>query len=98
MGLNCDNTAYGYFTIALTVNGLAILEPAELPPNNRVYIGFEEENLSFECWLDLDAAEAAHPGVFVKQPLVIEVDGSFSYPDIPLASAAVGLRARPHKK
>ena len=33
-------------------------------------------------WLDLDAAEAANPGVFIGKPLNIELlGGAFSSPD-----------------
>ena len=45
-------------------------------------------------WLDLDAAEAAHPGVFINQPLVIELWG---FADMPFTGMA-SLRARLVKK
>jgi hypothetical protein len=45
-------------------------------------------------WLDLDAAEAAHPGVFINQPLVIELWGLGDVAFTGMAS----LRARLVKK
>ena len=45
-------------------------------------------------WLDLDAAEAAHPGVFINQPLVVELWG---FGDVAFTGMA-SLRARLQKK
>jgi hypothetical protein len=45
-------------------------------------------------WLDLDAAEAAHPGIFINQPLVVELGG---FGDVTFTGMA-SLRARLVKK
>lgn len=45
--------------------------------------------------MDLDAAEAANPGTFVAQPLVIDVQ---AVTDGTAADAAVSLRARLERK
>ena len=45
-------------------------------------------------WLDLDAAEAANPGTFIGEPLLIELNAGSSNPTVATAS----LRARLQKK
>ena len=72
----------GILAMAPIVNGLMIMEPVNgastatasticgTPPFGC--------SISFQYWLDLDAAEAAHPGVFIKQPLVIEANIDWS--------------------
>jgi hypothetical protein len=45
-------------------------------------------------WLDLDAAEAANPGMFIGEPLLIELNAGSSNPTVATAS----LRARLQKK
>ena len=52
-----------------------------------------------EFWLDLDAAEAAHPGQFIGVPLVISLRAEWrgDGPDDPIAVDA-SLRARLEKK
>jgi hypothetical protein len=94
----------GKLTLVPIVNGLAIMEPVDTGSTvaSRLVCGSAPEgcSLSAQYWLDLDAAEAAHPGVFIKQPLVIEGRagwGSFGGPPIPPVSAAVSLRARVQK-
>lgn len=85
--------------IRVLVNGLDILE-AQTPavggnawachPCSSTYFC----SLTGQWWLDLDAAELAHPGVFIGQPLDIQLQ-AFSNVSTKIA---VSLRARMVKK
>ncbi len=95
----------GTLTVAPLVNGLAILEPVD--GGSTVAAGTQCGNppegcsLSFQYWLDLDAAEAANPGMFIKQPLVIDVQAGWTGiggGPAPPVSGVVSLRARLAKK
>src|SRR5262249_15094639 len=55
--------------LTLTVNGFAV-EPARTLSDNRTC---SLCGLAGHWWLDLDAAEAAHPGMFIGQPLDIQL-------------------------
>jgi hypothetical protein len=94
----------GTLTVAPLVNGLAIAEPVNggttAPARNLcLNTQFEPSSclLSLQYWLDLDAAEAAHPGVFIKQPLVIDGQVGWDITSSPV-SGVVSLRARLQKK
>jgi hypothetical protein len=86
----------GFIGVGPVINGLAlVMEPtathlqlADCPgTTNRC-------TATGQFWLDLDAAEAAHPGVFINQPLVIELWG---FGDVAFTGMA-SLRARLQKK
>ena len=81
------------------VNGV-FLEPTDDFGNGN-FMGINcPSSATFGCsgeahwWLDLDAAEAAHPGAFVNQPLNVELLGDGS---VPLGVVA-NLSARLEKK
>lgn len=83
------------------VNGIALMEPTvagTTAPASAAYWS-NGTSIGSEFWLDLDAAEAAHPGVFIKQPLVIELQAKWPSvpPSAPLTGSAT-LRARLEKK
>jgi hypothetical protein len=96
------NYADGTIILRPTVNGLAILEP--LPSGVidyafKMHFGLGNWGQTYAYWVDLDAAEAAHPGMFIGQPLVIEVEAEYeNNSDYPPASAIAALRARLQKK
>jgi len=82
------------------VNGLSVMEPMRLPAAVTLQAGnlCDAGNActaSSEWWLDLDAAEAANPGVFVGQPLVVELLVSSPFVG---ETVDVSLRARLQKK
>jgi hypothetical protein len=95
----------GALIVTATVNGLPILEPTNA--GSTVSTGAACLNPPTGCsvtaqyWLDLDAVEAAHPGVFVKQPLNIAVQAGWTGrggPPDHAVSGVVSLRARFAKK
>jgi hypothetical protein len=100
----------GALTLAPTVNGLSIAEPTDggttVSAITICVYGPEGCSLSLQYWVDLDAAEAANPGMFIKQPLVIDVKAGWGIlpppappgPPIPPDSGVVSLRARLQKK
>ena len=49
-------------------------------------------------WLDLDAAEAAHPGVYIGQPLTIQLLGGEIPTNAPQGTGAVTMSVRMEKK
>lgn len=49
-------------------------------------------------WLDLDAAELAHPGLFVGKPLVVQLRGSNFSLNIPTASVTATMIVRLEKR
>ena len=53
--------------------------------------------LTAAWWLDLDAAEAAHPGVFIKQPLTVTLRGGEGSPS-PQLDGKVTMSVRMQKK
>lgn len=81
----------------VTVNGFSdVVQP------NAGYNGVEQCDSNYlNCtshavlWVDLDAAETAHPGVFIGQPLNIDV---YSIVNSGVTTGDVSLRARLHKK
>ena len=91
-------------TLIPTVNGLGILEPinvgSTVPAMEICGNAPDGCSLSLQYWLDLDTAEADHPGLFVKQPLVIEVQAELQgFGGSPASdSGVVSLRARLQKK
>ena len=91
----------GLMTMRPIVNGLQLMEPTNAGSTEptTVYCGTPSNAcpLSYEFWLDLDAAEAAHPGMFIKQPLVIEFQLGYAAPGGPVVGVAT-LRARLAKK
>jgi hypothetical protein len=79
------------------INGLAlVMEPnaTHVQLNDCPSAGLNRCTATGQFWLDLDAAETAHPGVFINQPLVIELWGLGDVPFTGIAS----LRARLEKK
>lgn len=78
-----------------TINGLQ-MEPdlADVPvtPCNTAFINC---TLSVQFWADIDALEAANPGVFVGQPLVIDVLGKTTGVNV---NGMASVRARLVKK
>lgn len=93
--IDTGNSA-GVIGVGPLINGLAlVMEPtathlqlADCPgTTNRC-------TATGQFWLDLDAAEAAHPGVFINQPLVIELWG---FGDVAFTGMA-SLRAHLEKK
>jgi len=95
----------GILSLAPRVNGLAVMEPTNAGTTKTATDACLEGPLactvSAQYWLDLDAAEAAHPGVFSKQPLVIDGQvgwGGVGGPPIPPVAGDVSLRARLQKK
>lgn len=89
-----DDNAIG---TQVTVNGFGdIIQP------DSNYNGVEQCDSAFiNCtshavlWVDLDAAEGAHPGLFIGQPLDIDVHAIMNSGS---TTATVSLRARLHKK
>lgn len=75
--------------LSVNVNGV----PANGPTveTDCKFGGDQRCTLAGNWWLDLDAAEAAHPGMFVGKPLLVELvggDGTFSPPFPGLAIGA----------
>jgi hypothetical protein len=52
--------------------------------------------VSGHFWVDLDAAETAHPGMFIKQPLVIQMQAVANV--AVTAAGNASLRAHLQKK
>lgn len=95
----------GAISLIPIVNGLLIMEPTNTGTtmSARMVCGDGPFGctLTAQFWLDLENAEAAHPGMFLKQPLVIDGQagwGLIGGPPIPAVSAVVSLRARLQKK
>jgi hypothetical protein len=83
------------------VNGMAIMEPTS--GGTTIPAGGANTStgntVGSEFWLDLDAAEAANHGGFIKQPLTIELQ--VMWPSLPPTGPLIGagsLRARLEKK
>jgi hypothetical protein len=80
---------------SVTVNGVAAAEPSsgvlQVADCNSGFIC----TLGSQWWLDLDAAEAAHPGMFKGQPLVVSAD---IFSNTATSMADISLRARMEKK
>jgi hypothetical protein len=55
-------------------------------------------SMSGTWWVDIDAAEAANPGVFVKQPLVVRLVGGYLVGSDPDISATATLSVRVESK
>jgi hypothetical protein len=81
------------------VNGV-FLEPTDSFGNGNAMTVYCPGTATFGCtggahwWLDLDAAEAAHPGTFVNQPLNIDLLGIGTTP----LGVVANLSARLEKK
>jgi hypothetical protein len=81
------NTSVGVAlpSLRVEVNGVAAVGPT-------VGLDCKNENLicplSGSWWLDLDTAEAANPGVFVGEPLTVELKGGANTYAPPIASQA----------
>jgi len=99
----------GLMTMRPIVNGLQLMEPTNAGSTvtaTRFCGGSGGGPLpvfcsqSYEFWLDLDAAQAAHPGMFIKQPLVIEFQLGFGAPGSSVINVdgVATLRARLAKK
>lgn len=86
----CDHGAVG---IIAGVNGFPI-EPFSsiVSPSDQQFLNC---GVTGEWWLDLDAAEAAHPGVFIGQPLKIDVEAASA---TPTPNGFVVLKARMVRK
>ena len=82
------------------VNGLTIAEPKVLGSTNvGQAVNFCSGYVcttSGQWWLDLDAAEASNPGMFIGQPLVIDFEAGdpVGFP----GTANISIRARMQKK
>ena len=74
---------------------VAVNSVAAEPTSNQIADCNTVCTLASQWWLDLDAAEAAHPGMFKGQPLVITVR-IFSFSAT--STADISLRARMEKK
>ena len=96
-------TAEGGVVVKPTINGLPVLEPTpvgDIDHAFKMHFGLGNWGQTYAYWVDLDAAEGAHPGVFIGQPLVIEVEAVFSnpYEGQPPATSIAAVRARLQKK
>jgi hypothetical protein len=60
-------------SLEVKVNGMSANGPAVSV--DCKFVGVERCPLAGSWWLDLDAAEAASPGTFVKKPLTVELLG-----------------------
>ncbi len=86
------------------VNGLTILEPSKLETTITAVETCSTPLipclLNGHFWLDLDAAEAAHPGVFMGKPIVVEVQAQFVVNPtfIPTVSGDASIRLRMTRK
>jgi hypothetical protein len=94
--IDTGNSA-GVIGVGPIINGLAlVMEPTatHIQLSDCPSLSLNRCSVTGHFWLDLDAAEVAHPGVFIKQPLVIELWGIGDVPFTGMAS----LRARLVKK
>lgn len=91
--------ANGFLSVVPIVNGLRIAEPTNAGTAvAAVAECFSTCTSTSHFWLDLDAAEAAHPGVFIKQPLVVELEATWTSGNTPSLPVAASLGARLQKK
>ena len=94
--IDSGNSA-GAIGVGPVINGLAlVMEPTttHIQLADCPSLSLNRCTATGHFWLDLDAAEAAHPGVFINQPLVIELWGIGDVAFTGMAS----LRARLVKK
>ena len=64
--------ALGVLELSVEVNGVAVEGPIV---NQSCAVSVQHCTVVGTWWLDVDAAEAASPGTFVKQPLVVTLQG-----------------------
>lgn len=64
--------ALGVLELSVEVNGVAVEGPIV---NQSCAVGVQHCTVVGTWWLDVDAAEAASPGTFVKQPLAVTLQG-----------------------
>ena len=84
-----------YLILRTKVNGVE-MEPSG--PNDVVQAcNGNPCTLTSTWWLDLDAAEAANPGVFIKMPLSVTLEGGEGFA-APQSDARVTMSVRMQKK
>jgi hypothetical protein len=93
--LSTDTGASGVLEIRPLVNDVAVeggVVSVACQP------GLVHCSVSGSWWLDVDAAEAANPGVFVKQPLVVRLVGGYLAGGDPDIAATGTLSVRVESK
>jgi hypothetical protein len=87
--------AVGTLELAAEVNGVA---PEGQSVNQACTAGTQHCTLVGTWWLDLDAAEAANPGTFLKQPLDVTLKGGAQAGGDPDIQATATLSVRVESK
>ncbi len=88
-----------YLYMRTEVNGVLPMEPRGGGGHDEVLqpCNSGPATLTGTWWLDLDAAEAAHPGVFIGQPLTVKLLGGEGFP-APQSDGKVTMSVRIQKK
>jgi hypothetical protein len=95
--LQVDVSAPSLPSLEVHVNGVVAMGP--VVSTDCKYIAVTRCTLAGSWYLDLDLAELANPGVFIGEPLVVElVGGTNTYSPPNTATAAAGLSVQMVKK
>ena len=93
-----SSSSSSYLYLRTDVNGYEI-EPLDSGGSSQflTFCNGTPCTLTAAWWLDLDAAEAAHPGIFIKQPLTVTLRGGEGLPS-PQSGGKVTMSVRMQKK
>ena len=93
---NAESNALGVFPHVNGFTDVVHPKPSFFQWQLMQCTGFQNCTVSGHFWVDLDAAETAHPGMFIQRNLVIEL---FEIADIAVdGTGDASLRARLRKK
>jgi hypothetical protein len=88
----------GWLGIRARVNGFDAVPPGQFSGDiQHQSCGGNYCTVTGTWWLDLDAAEVAHPGAFVSQPLTIVLDGG-EFPMSPQSTGSATMSVRMERK